>query len=119
MNINHKLPFIQTADRLNMSDDTLEALVIVCINNHTHNKVNTLITQIYSLEIGSVPSPAKGRHQAAPGGARRRQAAPGGANFFSLFFLAKAVILKYERHWVWVGSNANGHSAQIAIHSDR
>ena len=66
MDNQHKLPSIQTADWLNMSDDTLEALVIVYINNHTHNKVNTLLTQIYSLEIGSVPSLQKG-------GARWRQ----------------------------------------------
>ena len=57
-----------------MSNDTLEALVIVYSNNHTYNKVNTLLAQIYSLEIGSVSSPAEGRRQAAPGGARRRQA---------------------------------------------
>ena len=38
MNNQHKLPSIQTADRLNMSDDTLEALVIVYINNHIYNK---------------------------------------------------------------------------------
>ena len=70
MDNQHKLPSIQTADWLNMSDDTLEVLVIVFFNNHTYNKVNTLLTQIYSLEIGSVPSCAKGRRQAAPGGAR-------------------------------------------------
>ena len=61
------LPSIQTAGWLNMSDDTLEALVIVYINNHTYNKVNTLLTQIYSFEIGSVLSLAKGRCQATPG----------------------------------------------------
>ena len=77
MDNQHKLPSIQTADWLNMSDDTLEVLVIVFFNNHTYNTVNTLLTQIHSLEIGSVPSCAKGRRQAVPGGARRRQAAPG------------------------------------------
>ena len=74
MNNQLKLSCIQTADWLNMSDDTPEALVIVYINHHTYNKVNTLLTQIYSLEIGSVPSPAKWRRQVVPGGARRRRA---------------------------------------------
>ena len=67
INNQHKLSSIQTAGWLNMSDDTLEALVTVFFNNHTYSKVNALLTQIYSLEIGSVPSCAKGRRQAAPG----------------------------------------------------
>ena len=47
INNKHTSPSNQTADWLNMSDDTLEALVIVFFNNHTYNKVNTLLTQIY------------------------------------------------------------------------
>ena len=46
MSNQHKLSSIQTADWLNMSDGTLEALVLVFFNNHTYNKVNTLLTQI-------------------------------------------------------------------------
>ena len=67
MNNNPNLPSIQTAGWLNMSDDTLEVLVIVYINNHTYNKANTLLTQTYPLKIGSVRFPAKGRRQVAPG----------------------------------------------------
>ena len=40
---------------------------MVYINNHTSKKVNTLLTQIDPLKIGSVRSPAKGRRQVAPG----------------------------------------------------
>ena len=72
-----KLPSIQTDVWLNMPDNTPEALALVYINYCTYSKRKTLRAQIDLPKMHPFPALQKGRHQAAPGGARQRQAQGG------------------------------------------